>query len=68
MRKKKASPSTPPDLTLDEIMVHFSTDEKALEYLEAVRWPDGPACPHRGCMDRIYPIEPNPAKKVRPGL
>lgn len=68
MSKKKASPSTPPDLTLDQIMLHFSTDEKAREYLEAVRWPDGPACPHCGCMDRIYSIEPNPAKKVRPGL
>jgi transposase-like protein len=67
MAKSKGFP-TPADLTLDQIMRRFSTDEKAREYLEAIRWPEGPVCPHCGCIERIYPIESNPAKGVRPGL
>lgn len=63
-------PSTPPDLTLDQIMTHFGTDEAARAYLEAVRWPDGPECPHCGNADpsRVYDIAANPAKGVRAGL
>ena len=62
--------TTPPDLTLDQIMTRFSTDEEARAYLEAVRWPEGPTCPHCGNADgaRIYEIAANPAKKVRAGL
>ncbi len=61
---------TPPDLTLEQIIQHFSTDEAAREYLESVRWPDGPTCPHCGNEDseRIYAIKPNPEKKIRDGL
>lgn len=61
---------TPQDLTLDQIMAHFGTDEAAREYLEAARWPDGPVCPHCGNADRtrIYDIAPNAAKKIRAGL
>lgn len=62
--------TTPSDLTLDQIMSHFGTDEAAREYLESVRWPDGPVCPHCGNADAasIYDITPNPDKKIRPGL
>ena len=62
--------ATPPDLDLDQIMAHFSTDEAARAYLEAMRWPHGPVCAHCGNVDsaRIYEIAPNPAKKVRAGL
>lgn len=62
--------ATPKDLSLDQIMVHFGTDEAAREYLEAVRWPDSPVCPHCGNDDaaRIYNIKPNPEKKIRAGL
>lgn len=61
---------TPENLTLDQIMAHFSTDEAAREYLEAVRWPNGPVCPHCGNADRakLYDLQPNPAKNIRPGL
>jgi hypothetical protein len=61
---------TPPDLTLDQIMQRFATDETAREYLEMIRWPNGPVCSHCGNAkpDRIYEIAPNPAKKIRPGL
>ena len=63
-------PATLRDLTLDEIMAHFSTDKAAREYLEAIRWPQGPACVHCGNNDpaMIYDIEPNPQKKIRAGL
>lgn len=62
--------ATPKDLSLDQIMTRFGTDETAREYLEAVRWPDGPVCPHCGNNDRkrLYDIAPNPEKKIRPGL
>ena len=56
---------TPGDLTLHQIVAHFATDETAREYLEAVRWPDGPACAHCGEADNIKRLE---GKSHRPGL
>lgn len=50
------------------IMARFSTDEKAREYLEAVRWPNGPACPHCGGIEKVYALAANPDAKIRPGL
>jgi transposase-like protein len=66
----KTTSYTPGDLTLDQIMQRFATDEDARKYLEMIRWPNGPICPHCGnaALDRIYEIAPNPAKKIRPGL
>jgi transposase-like protein len=63
-------PETPQNLTLDQIMAHFGTDEAARDYLESVRWPTGPVCPHCGNCDgaKIYDLAPNPEKKIRPGL
>ena len=63
-------PTTPAELTLDQIMAHFGTDDAARDYLETVRWPNGPVCPHCGNADgaRIYDIAPNPEKKIRAGL
>lgn len=29
----------------------YADEAKAREYLESVRWPDGPVCPHCGCLD-----------------
>jgi transposase-like protein len=29
----------------------FTDENKAREALEAIRWPDGPVCPHCGCCD-----------------
>ena len=43
----------------------FKDDNAAREHLEATRWPDGPVCPHCGCMDRIKKLE---GKSHRPGL
>jgi len=61
---------TPKDLTLSEISERFATDDKAREYLEIIRWPNGPVCPHCKNADsqKIWKIEANPSKKVRAGL
>jgi transposase-like protein len=47
----------------DEI---FHDEGKAIEYLESVRWPDGPVCPHCG-GDKVYRMAANKEKKMRPG-
>ncbi len=33
---------------------HFKDDEAARKYLEALRWPDGPTCPHCGSINHAY--------------
>jgi transposase-like protein len=50
---------------------HFHDDEKAREYLEAIRWPTGPVCPKCGSMGDHYRLEGKggvKGKKGRPGL
>src|SRR6202049_2419728 len=32
---------------------HFQSEEKAREFLEASRWPDGPVCPFCGQLDTV---------------
>ncbi len=32
---------------------HFHNEKAAYAYVEARVWPQGPVCPHCGCMDRI---------------
>jgi transposase-like protein len=43
----------------------FTDETKAREYLEAIRWPDGPYCPHCGETERVYRLH---GKSHRPGL
>jgi transposase-like protein len=43
----------------------FHDDEEARKHLEAIRWPNGPVCPHCGGVDRIKKLE---GKSHRPGL
>jgi len=46
----------------------FTDEDKAREALEAVRWPDGPVCPHCGGFgDRIAKVE-GKKHSHRPGL
>jgi transposase-like protein len=58
------------DLTLLSVSQRFATEEAARTYMESVRWPNGPTCPHCGNADasRITKIPVNRASKVRPGL
>lgn len=45
---------------------HFQNDEKARQYLEAIRWPNGPVCPHCGSAEEgHYALK---GKSHRPGL
>lgn len=52
------------------VTARFSTEETAIKYFEAIRWPNGPHCPHCGNADekRIYSLSANKAKKIRLGL
>jgi transposase-like protein len=43
----------------------FSDEAKAREFLESVRWPNGPICPHCGAFENIHKLE---GKASRPGL
>lgn len=45
----------------------FHDDNEAREALEAIRWPDGPVCPHCGNLDREK-IAKGQGKAHRPGL
>jgi len=36
----------------------FNDDSAAREYLESLRWPDGPVCPHCGTVGHAYAIKP----------
>lgn len=42
---------------------HFQDEDKAREYLEAMRWPDGCVCPHCGLCGEAYKLTPK-AKPV----
>ena len=35
---------------------HFKDDAKAREYLQAIRWPNGPVCPHCGSVAEHYEL------------
>lgn len=43
----------------------FQNENKAREYLEAQRWPDGPYCPHCGSVGNLHRLE---GVSHRPGL
>lgn len=43
----------------------FQDEDKAREYLESVRWPSGPICPHCGTVEGITRLQ---GKSHRPGL
>ena len=61
---------TPEDLSLPEIMARFNTEEKAIEYMEAILWKNGPVCPHCQNADgsKMWKLVANQEKKVRAGL
>lgn len=48
----------------------FTDERKARAYFEAIRWPNGPVCPHCGTADpeRLYSIKANLSQHVREGL
>lgn len=44
-------------MTLIDLTVMFSSDERCRELLERLRWPEGPACPR--CNDAVVRLETN---------
>jgi transposase-like protein len=43
----------------------FNDEETARRYFEALRWPDGPVCPHCGSVDSATELK---GKSTRPGV
>lgn len=43
----------------------FTNEEKAIEFWESKRWPDGPICPHCGLVGEAYKLQ---GKSTRLGL
>jgi transposase-like protein len=43
----------------------FTNEEKAIEFWEKKRWPDGAICPHCGLVGEAYKLQ---GKSTRPGL
>lgn len=59
------------ELNLVTLAQQFSDEDKAREFLEKLRWPDGPVCPHCGEVNNAYRLEPKKSKKdthVRKGV
>jgi transposase-like protein len=59
------------ELNLVTLAQHFSSEDKAREFLEKLRWPDGTVCPHCGEVGTAYHLEPKASKKnthVRKGV
>ncbi len=44
---------------------YFANEDKAIEFVESLVWPDGPICPHCGGLEKAYRIK---GKSARPGL
>jgi len=44
---------------------YFHDEEEARKYLEAIRWPSGPFCPHCGNVEKVYALA---GESHRPGL
>lgn len=52
-------------MTADLFALHFQDADKAREYLERLRWPNGPVCPHCGVVGDHYALK---GAAHRPGL
>ena len=52
------------DPTLIDLANYFADEEKAIEFLEGIRWPNGPVCPHCG-HEKAYHLKRKPGTKKR---
>ena len=55
-------------MSLVQLAPYFSNEDKAIEFVESLLWPEGPNCPHCGSVEKQYRIKANPERKVRAGL
>jgi transposase-like protein len=58
------SSTTPEDFGLGVYDEKFQDALKAADYLESIRWPDGPVCPHCGEADRKHYRLPNKTRRL----
>ena len=64
MPRKNPPTGTDADLNLATLLPLFADEDKAREFLESKRWPNGPVCPH--CGGEGYALTPKPTSR-RPG-
>jgi transposase-like protein len=55
------------ELSLTSLAKHFSDEGAAYQLVEAIRWPDGPVCPHCGTINHAYYIAPRHPRTTRIG-
>lgn len=57
-------------MNLSNIAQNFSDEPQARRFLERMRWPEGPVCPHCGLLGDAYRLEADPEsdKPVRKGV
>jgi len=69
MPAKKAPTGTDADLNLATLSALFVDEEKAREFFESNRWPNGPVCPHCESTN-VYTLTGKPESKnpVPPGV
>lgn len=62
--------NTDSSFTLAQIHEHLSDENRAREFLEKLRWPDGPVCPHCGEIGNARKLEArsDSKKPVRKGV
>jgi transposase-like protein len=66
---KAPKSGTPDDLNAMTMAGLFADEDKAREFMEAKRWPNGPVCPHCG-SEKAYRLvgKPESKKPVRKGV
>jgi transposase-like protein len=58
------SSTTPEDLGFDVYDARFQDPIVAADYLESIRWPDGPVCPHCGEAERKHYLLKSKTRKL----
>ncbi len=62
MPKKIEKPDTPENLDVFRLMQKYGDEDKAREFIEQMRWPNGPACPHCESTE-VYRLTPKATSK-----
>ncbi len=52
------------ELNLSVIAKQFSDEETAYLYMESIRWPNGPICPHCGSVNHAYFLKPRAGQRT----
>src|SRR5436309_366229 len=55
-------------MSFENIAARYADEESARAFLEAIRWPNGPVCPHCGSPGAYRITAKKAGAKTRPGL